>query len=183
MTSSTTRTDWTYERLATLPADGQRYEIIAGELFAMPSPNSAHAIVVANLFFFLAQVVRALGGRVFTAPIDLFLPDADPVQPDLLVLLPEQLALISRRGVEGPPALVVEILSPSNPDHDRIRKRRLYAQAGIPEYWLVDPERHAISVLVLVGSDYGTHRHATRAMLVTSTVLPALTFPADQAFR
>jgi Uma2 family endonuclease len=79
---------WTYEDLLALPDDGRRYEIIEGVLYEMPGPNARHAIALANLIELLIPIVRALGGRWLTAPLDLFVPGGDPIQPDLLVILP-----------------------------------------------------------------------------------------------
>ncbi len=104
------------------------------------------------------------------------------MQPDLLVLLPEQLGLVSKRGSEGAPTLVVEVLSPSNPEHDRITKRALYARAGVREYWLVSPEATIVEVLVLEGDRYRTHNRAAGDEPVTSTVLPTLQIPAAVVF-
>ena len=109
---------WTYEDLFRLPDDGKRYEIIDGELYEMPAPGTEHARAIMALIELLLPVVRRLGGELLTAPLDVFLPGADPVEPDLLLLLPEQKQLVSQRGVEGAPALVVEVLSPINPTHD-----------------------------------------------------------------
>lgn len=174
---------WTYDDLALLPDDGKRHEIIDGVRYEMPSANADHARTVMNLILSaFGPVVQALGGRLFTAPLDVFLPDADPVQLDLLVLLPEQLGLVSKRGSEGAPTLVVEVLSPSNPEHGRITKRALYARAGVREYWLVSPEAAIVEVLVLEGDRYRTHVRAAGDEPVTSTVLPTLQIPAAVAF-
>jgi Uma2 family endonuclease len=172
----------TYDDLLRLPDDGRRYEIIEGVLYEMPSPGSDHAIAIINLIAVLLPVVTALRARLFTAPLDVFFPGADPVQPDLLVLLPDRLPLISKRGIEGAPDLVVEVLSPSNPEHDRITKRALYARGGVREYWLVSPEAATIEVLVLDGTAYRTHLRAGGDELVTSTVLAGLSFPTSSAF-
>ncbi len=174
---------WTYEDLFKLPDDGKHYEIIDGELYEMPPPSLDHASVIMNLIALLLPVATRLGGKLFTAPVGLFLPDADPVEPDLLLLLPEQKHLTSRRGVEGPPELVVEVLSPSNPRHDQITKRALYARGGVPEYWLVSPEAAMVEVLVLEGGAYRTHLRAGGDEPVSSVVLPELSFPASAAFR
>ena len=72
---------------------------------------------------------------------------ADLVQPDLLVLLPDSQARLVRRGIEGPPDLLIEVLSPSNRAHDQVRKRQLYARGGVREYWIVDPEQRVIEVV------------------------------------
>lgn len=181
MTVTNEARQWTYEDLFSLP-DDKRYEIIDGELYEMPGANSDHAIAIANVIAVLLPVVRRLAGRVLTAPLDVFLLGANPVQPDVLVLLPDQLDLISRRGIEGAPALVVEVLSPSNPAHDRVRKRDLYARAGMREYWIVSPEAAIVEVLALEGGAYRLHVRAGGDETVTSSLLPELTFPASALF-
>jgi Uma2 family endonuclease len=77
-------------------------------------------------------------GEVFNAPIDVILTPQDVVQPDLVVVT--DAAQVSQRGIEGPPALVVEVLSPTTGDRDRTVKARRYAALGVRHYWLVDPE-------------------------------------------
>jgi Uma2 family endonuclease len=138
---------WAYPDLAALPDDQTRYEIIDGELFEMPSPTLAHAMTVAALVDLLLPVLKRLGGRWLTAPLDVFFPGADPVQPDLVVLLPSSQVRLVRRGIEGPPDLLIEVLSPSNRAHDQVRKRELYARGGVREFWIVDPEQRVIEVV------------------------------------
>jgi len=123
-----------------------------------------------------------MGGEVLTAPLDVFIRDGDPVQPDLLILLPEQLDLIAKRGIEGPPALIVEILSPSNPEHDRITKRAIYARAGVAEYWIVSPEAATIEILTLNDGHYAVHTRIGGDEPLASPTLPALSGTADQVF-
>ena len=79
---------WTYEDLFSLPDDGRRYEIIEGQLHEMPAPNLVHATVVMNLITLLLPIVSSPNGRLFTAPLDVFFQGADPVQPDIIVILP-----------------------------------------------------------------------------------------------
>ena len=174
---------WTYDDLFNLPDDGKHYEIVDGELYELPRRESDHGLVIMDLIGLLLPIADQLGGELFTGPLGLFLPGADPVQPDLLLLTADQLHLISKRGIEGPPALVIEVLSPSNPEHDRITKRALYARGGVPEYWLVSPEAATIEVLVLEPGAYRTHVRAGGDEPVTSTVLPDFSFPASAAFR
>ncbi|MGH2616281.1 MAG: Uma2 family endonuclease [Thermomicrobiales bacterium] len=140
---------WTYEDLFSLPEDGKRYEIIEGELYEMPSPSPVHAVTIRNLMFLLGPVIEALHGWLLTAPLDVFFPGANPIQPDIVVLLPDNDAYLSARGVEGAPDLLVEVLSPSNRGHDLLTKRALYARAGVREYWIVDPEGRSIEILAL----------------------------------
>jgi Uma2 family endonuclease len=140
---------WTYEDLFSLPDDGKRYEIIEGDLYEMPSPTGAHARVIARIIALLMPLVAKLGGEWLTAPIDVFFRGAEPVQPDVLVLLPGSQGRVVRRGVEGAPDLIVEVLSPSNRGHDLLTKRALYARAGVREYWIVDPEARTLEILTL----------------------------------
>jgi Uma2 family endonuclease len=175
---------WTYEDLFDLPEDGKRYEIIEGVLYEMPAPSLVHGRLLMNLILYVfGPIVDALGAHLYTAPVDVFIGDAAPVQPDLLLLLPDQLHLESARGIEGPPALVVEVLSPSNPEHDRIVKRAAYARGGVLEYWLVSPEAGIIEILVLDGDRYRTLARVGGDELLTSTVLPELHTPVSTVFR
>src|ERR687898_383812 len=140
---------WSYEDILSFPDDGRRYEIIEGDLYEMPSPTSVHAATIINLIALLLPVVARIQGRVFTAPLDVFIPGGDPVQADVLVVLPDGNARVELRGIEGPPDLVIEVVSPSNRGRDLLTKRALYARAGVREYWLVDPEARTIEILTL----------------------------------
>jgi Uma2 family endonuclease len=140
---------WSYEDILRFPDDGRRYEIIEGDLYEMPSPTSVHAATIINLIALLLPIVARLRGRVFTAPLDVFIPGGDPVQPDVLVVLPDGNARVELRGIEGPPELVIEVVSPSNRGRDLLTKRSLYARAGVREYWLVDPDARTLEILTL----------------------------------
>ena len=140
---------WTYDDLFALPDDGRRYEIIEGELYEMPAPNLIHATVVMNFIALLLPIVSSFGGRLLTAPLDVFFQGANPVQPDIVVMLPGWTGSLPPRGPEGAPDLLIEVLSPSNRGHDLLTKRALYARAGVREYWLVDPEARTIEILAL----------------------------------
>lgn len=128
-----------YGDYAAIPSDGRRYELLEGELYVTPAPSPLHQRVSKRLQRQLeAYFEGRLLGEVFNAPIDVILTPHDVFQPDLVVVT--QSSQISQRGIEGPPLLVVEILSPSTRVQDRGAKARRYAQLGIPHYWLVDPE-------------------------------------------
>jgi Uma2 family endonuclease len=122
--------------------DHNRYELIDGELEVTPAPAPRHQWVAGHLFFVLMGHVLERGlGQLFFAPLDVILTDQDVVEPDIVYLTAEQLARVTERGVEEPPTLVVEILSPSTSRRDRTRKRELYERQGVPHCWLVDPKR------------------------------------------
>jgi Uma2 family endonuclease len=173
---------WTYEDLFTLPDDGKRYEIIEGELYEMPSPTSAHAAVIANLITMLIPILAKVGGRWFTAPLDVFFQGADPVQPDILVILPDSAAKVVMRGIEGPPDLVIEVISPSNRGRDLLLKRALYARAGVKEYWLLDPEARTIEILALEGDAFHRTLAGSGADIPVSPLLGELPGTAGDLF-
>jgi Uma2 family endonuclease len=146
----------TYDDLLLMPEDGKRYEVIGGELFVNPAPRREHQEVVANLDWILQRFLRETGlGRVYTHPVDVHLGRHDIVQPDLLVIRSARLDTYRAEGiVVEPPDIVVEIMSPRTRGIDQVRKMALYAKAGVPEYWLVDPERRALILHRLAGDEY-----------------------------
>ena len=132
----------TYSDYARIPDDGKRYEVLEGGLLVTPAPSPLHQQASCELQWQLRQYFRARSvGRVYAAPIDVILSKHDILQPDLVVARPEQ---ISKRGIEGSPLLVVEILSPSTRKLDRTRKAGRYAALGVPHFWLVDPDAHLV---------------------------------------
>ena len=173
---------WTYEDLAALPDDGKRYEIIEGELFELTAPNLRHAKVLSNLILLIGPVARASGGEFYSAVVDVFFRGANPVEPDMVGVMPETAVRQVMRGVEGAPDLVIEVLSPSNRTHDVLTKRELYRRGGVREYWMVDPEERSIEVAGF-GHDGRTRSRDFRGHdIVSSEVLIALAFRASDAF-
>jgi Uma2 family endonuclease len=152
------RVKLTYDDLQALPEDGKRYELFEGELHVSPSPGSPHQVVSANLNDVLRAHVRARGiGIVLYAPLDCIFSDTTVLEPDLLYLDPSRMHLLTKRGIEGPPTLAVEIISPSSPRIDRHRKAQLYARFGVPNYWIVDPDARSIESFVLENAAYRLH--------------------------
>jgi len=136
---------WTYRDYEALPSDGRRYEIHDGELSVTPAPTPQHQIISLNLVLALARHVPSVApGMLLYAPLDVILADSTIVQPDIVYLAPDRLHLVSRRGIEGPPTLAVEILSPSTRTIDRVTKHRLYASHAVPYLWLIDPDARVI---------------------------------------
>ena len=142
-----------YSDYAAIPPDRNRYEILEGELFVTPAPNPNHQRVSKRLQRQLESYFEAGGrGEVFNAPIDLILSPHDVVQPDLVVVTdPKQ---VSARGIEGPPALVVEVLSPSSRQTDTSAKAKRYAAFGVRHYWIVDPDARCIQCYQLAEDGY-----------------------------
>jgi len=165
----------TYEDYAALPDDGRRYEVLDGELEVSPAPSTRHQGVSGNLFWVLHGHVRERGlGKVYCAPIDVILAPATVVQPDLVFVAAGREAIVTERAIEGPPDLVVEILSSWSVLRDRVAKAALYARYGVRQYWVVDPEARILEVYQLEGAAYrlvATHEGAAR---VRTVLLPDL---------
>lgn len=143
---------YTWDDYRTWP-DNQRWEIIGGEAHAMsPSPTEMHQTIQVNIVAALRAFLRGHPCRAYAAPFDVKLSDTNVVQPDVLVVCNRE--QIKRTHIEGPPALVIEILSDSTEAHDRGVKMRLYAAHGVPEVWLVTPYPSIIEVYRLDGKTY-----------------------------
>jgi Uma2 family endonuclease len=152
----TTRVRLTYEDYAALPDDGRRYELHEGELSVTPAPGLSHQDILGNLFVILRGHVNARGlGKVFVAPVDCVLEDVTVVQPDIVFVETARRSVMSERGIEGPPTLAIEIISPSSGGIDRRRKLQLYARYAVPYYWIVDPPARTIEAHQLEQGVYG----------------------------
>jgi Uma2 family endonuclease len=138
---------WTVEDLAAMPDDGQRYEVIDGELLVTPSPSLRHQRAITRLFLLLASYVDSHRvGELVMAPADVTFSRRRGVQPDLFVAplvngkRPKQLIEIREL------VLAVEALSPSSARADRVVKRAMYRDQGVTEYWVVDLDARTFEV-------------------------------------
>jgi Uma2 family endonuclease len=127
--------------------DEPRCELIFGRFYATPAPYVLHQFVALLLALRLEVIARQLGGLVLFAPIDVQLGEHSTVQPDIIYLRPAR-KVRARTTVEGPPDLIVEVISASTARRDRGEKLRLYAETGVREYWIVDPAAREISFFV-----------------------------------
>ena len=136
---------WTAELVRALPDDGKRYELVSGELVVTPAPAPLHQSILAALFDRMSPYLRSTGaGRIRWSPADLAFGEEEVLQPDLFVL-PASLPEAIRQWSDVTALLLaVEVLSPSTARYDRIVKRRRYQRAGVPEYWIVDPDARVI---------------------------------------
>ncbi len=143
-----TQTKFTYaDYLKT--SDDERYELLSGELVMSPSPKEIHQYILGQLHLRLGTFIygRVLG-KVYVAPFDVVLSDTDVAQPDVIFVSNQRADIITADNIRGAPDLVVEILSPSTAERDRTLKLDLYAQHGVQEYWIVDPDARSITVFV-----------------------------------
>ena len=167
---------WMVDDLERLPDDGLRYELVDGVLLVSPSPLVPHQVALAALAFRLTAAAPD-HLRVLPAPLDITFTRTRLLQPDIVVLRADQL---TGRKVEGLPLLAVEVLSDSTRLTDTTLKRHVLEQAGVPSYWLLDPDVPSLTVLELVD---GTYRQAASATgeepLRIERPFPVTVVPAD----
>src|SRR5712691_2970718 len=176
--------EWTYDDYMKLPDDGKRYEILNGVLLLMPSPKDSHQYTVGMIFHYLLTHVQFAGlGQVRIAPLDVKLGPKNVFQPDVLVVLNEQLDRLTEDGIMGAPDLTVEVLSPSSALEDRVDKHREYALAGVAEYWLVSPERRTVEVFTLVGREYRSLGIFSGKDMLPTRVIPNFPVHVEQFFE
>lgn len=129
-----------------LPDDGNRYEVVHGELLVTPAPRATHQGVVGQLFVRLAGYLKPLGldRTLFPGPADIFWGEDIWVQPDMLVVVPEEVS--TDWHTYKSLRLVVEVLSPSSTRGDRVVKRSAYQENRVGTYWIVDADRRVVEV-------------------------------------
>ena len=166
--------------------DGNRYEIIEGELFVSCSPGLTHQRVLANFFTLFAIFLEENPiGEVLPTP-GLILSHYSGVIPDLVVFLNETGdAIITGERLTGPPDLVIEIVSPgpANTRRDRVAKLRLYSKHGVPEYWIVDPGNLTVEQYVSHGSALKLMQTLQRQDRLSSSAIPGFSCLISRIFR
>jgi len=173
----------TYEDYCAMPEDGRRYQLIEGDLDVIPAPSTTHQRVSQNLELILAYHIRGHRlGAIFHAPIDVLLAPDTVVQPDVVFVSRERRSVVTERGIEGPPDLVVEILSPKTRRLDRTTKMRVYARFGVRECWLIDPEAQSFEVFRLSGGAYVLAQAASGSETASSDLFPGLTLSLEAIF-
>ena len=183
MTTVQSGTRMTLAEYFALPeTDGGVWELINGKAHQMPPATLDHQFLrdlLVTMINNLMRAVQPMPGLAFSN-VGLALSDFYAPTPDMIYLRAENLGLASGGCVEGIPDLVVEILS-SDRNRDLRMKRNLYAGAGIPEYWILDPVNDALTVLELSGDDY-VERTLGRADTLTTLAIPGFTLPLEQLF-
>jgi len=174
---------WTYEDYAAIPEDGHRYEVVNGVLYMSPAPNLGHQGSVGRFNYYLLTYVEFVGrGRVFTGPVDVELSYKNVVQPDVLVVLKKHLDRLRKTRIIGAPDLIIEIASPSTVHHDQHAKLDAYASAGVPEYWMVNPNAQTVKVLIVENDVYRSLGLFSGQATLPSQVLPDLPVRVEQFF-
>ncbi|HEX7182573.1 MAG TPA: Uma2 family endonuclease [Thermoanaerobaculia bacterium] len=177
---------WTYEDYLRLPDDGRRYEVIRGVLYVTAAPTYDHQYVVGQAFLNVGTfVVRRRLGVVLPAPFDILLPGiASPVEPDIVFFRSGNQPQPGDKSFEGIPDLVIEVLSPKTRHIDLGAKLAAYQEAGIPEYWAIDPQ---LRTMVIYGLDRASRKYIEWAQggvgdRVISKALPGFELVVEDLF-
>ena len=156
-------------------------ELTDGYLEILPTPSRGHQRILAFLYTAFQTYLQPIGGEALFAPLRLRVRDGKFREPDLLLVRDSQDARSTDRFWTGAD-LVVEVVSPDNPERDFLQKRDDYAEAGIPEYWIVDVRSESITVLHLQGAAYVEHGLFQRHEHATSTILDAFGVDVGRVF-
>jgi Uma2 family endonuclease len=136
---------WTYADWEAIQDDQNIYEIIDGVLYMSTSPSFFHQWIIKRMVTRFGDKIESLGlGYVAFAPIGLFMPGCDPVQPDFVIVLKANEHIIQDRHIRGVPDVIAEVLSPGNFDYDEDVKLPAYERAGVPEFLLIDPRKRLV---------------------------------------
>jgi Uma2 family endonuclease len=176
MATAGTAREWTVADLETMPGDGNRYELVEGMLLVTPPPYIPHQVTAFELAKLL-QPVLPVDLLLIPGPAQVTSGDRTSLEPDLSVARRSDIA---RGKLTGAPLLVVEVLSPSTRSKDQVLKRSVYAEIGIPSYWIVDPVQPSVLVLELMQGTYVERDHAVADDELTVSRPAPLTFrPRD----
>ena len=168
-----------YERLE----EGAPYQLIGGELVMTPSPTPFHQSISLNLSTVLAPFVKSAGfGKLFAAPLDVYLSDEDVYQPDLIFIRAERMREVRKDKLRIVPDLVVEVLSPSTAYYDLTRKKEIYCACGVTEYWVIDPEQETIEIMIKRGDIYQTEKFLRKPASLESAMFPGFSMKLEDVF-
>ena len=160
-----------------------RAELIAGELYVTPAPRPDHQRALGRLWRALDDHTREQdGGEALLSPVDVYLPSGDVLQPDIVVLGAWQADLVREDGIHGAPRLLIEVVSATHAERDRLVKHDLYARNGVSEYWIVDPAARSVEVFVLAERRYEPRGWFTGEAQIVSPSLRAFDLPVPAVF-
>ncbi|MDH5586776.1 MAG: Uma2 family endonuclease [Nitrospirota bacterium] len=185
MTTKSIELKFTYEDFLLFPEDGKRHELLDGDHFVTPAPTTRHQRLSLRLSTAIEVFLKDHPiGELFVAPCDVVLSNVDVVEPDLLFVASSHAAIITERNIQGPPDLVVEILSDSTRKTDEVIKRKLYERFGITEYWIIDPVLDSIKIYRKTENGYAPAQTLTQedTTHLTTPLLPGLQVPLADLF-
>lgn len=171
----------TYDDLCRMPDDGNRYELIGGEIVVTSIPSWMHQLAAADFLKRIDDVVTADNlGWVSHGPLDIRLSEHDVVQPDVVYVSRARSSVLTSNGTSGAPDLVVEVTSPMSRSRDLGEKLELYARSGVREYWLADPDVRQFRSFTLTADGY--QPIPLDGSTFRPLLLPGLEFDVDALF-
>lgn len=173
----------TYDDLVDLPDDGRRYELLEGELAVSPAPARGHQKAAGRIYAELLRAEDAGWGEVYVAPFEVYFDEQNAVQPDVLFVRRERLQIVTEARVEGPPDLVVEVLSPSTRRRDIRVKMQIYARFGVPYYWLVDAGARTVQPYELTAERYTAQPLLHPGDTLSCPLFPGIALDVATLFR
>jgi Uma2 family endonuclease len=174
---------WTYAEYARFPDDGNRYEVIDGEVLVTPAPSPRHQYILANLLVAMRAYVEQHRLGVVLPDVDVLFVSGQFLRPDLVFVPESARAGITDRGVELPPGLIIEVLSPTSSSIDRVKKPRRYGDFGVPEYWVADPQERAVWVWRFAAGAVEPERVADHVTWAPAAGVEPLVLAAAEIFR
>jgi Uma2 family endonuclease len=166
-----------------LPETGPRYQLIEGYLYMAPAPNRYHQDISRNLELIIGNYLATRPiGKMYHAPFDVYLDEHDVFQPDILFVSNARAGIFTEAGAEGAPDLVVEILSPKTSRLDRENKKKMYAQHGVTELWIIDPLKFRIDVFLLQKNSRNPSAVYGRDGRIETPLLPGLSIECAEVF-
>jgi Uma2 family endonuclease len=166
-----------------LPDGPPYYQLIEGDLYMSPAPGAFHQDIISNIHGEVWSYLQDHPiGKVSISPYGVYLTEINAFQPDLFFVTNQRRALYSKRGFNGAPDLVVEVLSPSTASLDRGAKREIYARTGVIELWLIDPELREIHVFQLQCDPLNPMAAYKMGDVFESAMFPGLVFSCAKIF-
>jgi Uma2 family endonuclease len=185
MKANPARVKLTYDDFLLFPDDGKRHELIDGEHYVTPSPNTKHQAISGNLHFMIRSWLEQHPvGRIFYAPFDVVFTNFDVVEPDLLYMSHARAAqVLTKKHVTGAPEIVVEIGSKKTRKRDETIKRQLYERSGVSEYWVIDPVLELVRIYGNENGPFGRTLNAEADDILTTPHLDGLELPLRKIFE
>lgn len=183
ITSASKKKTYTYDDYVKLD-DNKRYELIGGELIMTPSPDFCHQTILYKLTNLIGNFVDQNNiGILRFAPLDVCLDEFNVVQPDILFISNKRKNIIKEKCIKGVPDLVIEVLSESSLQKDKIEKKELYERFRVREYWIVDPKNRAVEIYILKDNKYTLWKIFHGRDVVISRVIKRLKISLKEIFN
>ncbi len=168
-----------YEKLE----EGAPFQLIGGKLIMNPAPVPYHQRISRNIEYYLFGFVQKHDlGEVYYAPIDIYLGNQEVYQPDILFIAKDRLSIIGKKNIQGAPNLVIEILSESSVYNDLKKKKKVYEQSGVQEYWIVDPNDQTIEIYILKNKKYTLEKEFSKNEILESPMFPGFALELSKVF-